>query len=105
MTKEMNICPMCPTMFAPTRKDAIYCSGKCRQRARRKKLNKSKSSDTVNYKFLVSKIHELHGLGMQNKIRSLIIESIYWLDDAQRAKLYGQLDEDFYRIRDKRGNG
>lgn len=105
MTNEMHICPICNQMFAPMRRDAIYCSGTCRQRSRRAKLNKTKSSETVDYKNLISIVHKLAGAGQQNKIRALILESIHWLDDTQRAKLYNQIDSDFYRIRDKVSNG
>lgn len=103
--KEIMICPICSQMFAPKRSDAIYCSGTCRQRARRANLNKSKSSETVDYKNIVSIVHKLAGAGQQNKIRSLIVEAIHWLDDDQRAKLYDQIDTDFYRIRDSKRNG
>lgn len=97
--KELQFCPMCQGLFESARSDAKFCSAKCRMRAKRAKVNNSRNQEQVEYKKVLNSLNQLSSLGRQNMIRSLMLAGIELLDDAQRQKLYDQIDNDFYRIR------
>jgi hypothetical protein len=87
---EIHYCEVCEKMF-DARPHAKFCSAMCRKRASRGGA-KGAGSD---YELICRLVYGLS----PNKTRALVLFCISNLDDLQRAKLYGQIDTDFYRLK------
>lgn len=91
-------CPVCDALYFPKRSDAIYCSAKCRQQAKRGKINRVKDDTQSFYQQGVNLLNKLKSHEAQRQIRVLAMSMIESLDDSERRKLYEALKSDIHRV-------
>jgi len=102
MSNHTKRCPVCETLFFPRRSDAVYCSARCRQRAKRGKINRAKNEEQSLYRQAERAISDMRMYDAQRQLRIIALGIISELPDSEREKLYDQIETDFYRVkRDK----
>ena len=87
----MNRCIICQTLFESKRSHARLCSAKCRKQASRGGFR----GVGADYEIVRQSTMTLS----QNKKRALILYMIGDLDDGQRGKLYGAIEDDVHRVK------
>lgn len=93
--KDVTVrCPMCENLFFPKRRDATYCSPKCRKRAQRGNVKSSRINKSQPF-FLLAQKNVLHliGMGATRSLYSLAIQILSELPDEYRNRVYEQLKD------------
>jgi predicted nucleic acid-binding Zn ribbon protein len=99
--KETMTCPICNVIFFPTRKDARFCSAKCRKRANREKVSaKGKLNQTI-YDIVSKHLYSLAGMGAQNSIKAIVLLGLNLLDESGKRKIYESLKDYEWRRSDE----
>jgi hypothetical protein len=97
--KATHTCPVCDSLFFPTRSDAVYCSARCRKRAQRSKTNRNRDETQAVYNQARSALFKLQAYGAHRQIRALMIALLNDMPDEERVRLYEMIGDDFYRVR------
>jgi hypothetical protein len=96
--RESMSCVVCDAIFFPSRKDARFCSAKCRKAANRKGISGRGRPHAASYDIARKALYKLAAYNAQSAIKSLIISALELLDDGNKRKIYEMLRE--YRFED-----
>lgn len=97
---ETISCVICDKIFFANRKDAKFCSAKCRQKAHRKGIGGRGLPHAPHYDSARKELFKLASYNAQNAIKSLIISALEFLTDENKKRIYLMLRE--YRFEDEK---
>lgn len=86
-------CVMCDKVFFPNRRDARFCSAKCRKAANRKGISGRGKPSQASYDVARQALFKMASYNAQNSIKSLVISGLELLDDGNKRKIYEMLRE------------
>lgn len=86
-------CVICDKIFFPNRKDARFCSPKCRKQANRKGISGRGLPHASHYDNARKELYRLASYNAQNAIKSLIITALEMLTDENKKRIYQMLRE------------
>ena len=89
---------MCNGLFDGKR-NAVYCSARCRKRASRKSIAKGTNSQVI-YDLIRNQLFTLAGMSKQNTIKSLVLIALELLDESNKRKIYNMLKDYQWEIRE-----
>jgi hypothetical protein len=96
--RESMSCVVCDKIFFPSRKDARFCSAKCRKFANRHGISGRGLPHAASYDIARKALYKLAAYNAQNAIKSLIISALELLTDENKKRIYLMLRE--YRFED-----
>jgi hypothetical protein len=96
---EAMSCVICDRVFLPKRRDARYCSAKCRKAASRGGINAKGQPHQAIHDVIRKALNNLAAMEKQKTIVSLILIALNLLTDDNKKKVYDMLRD--YRFDDK----
>lgn len=90
---ESMSCVVCDKIFYPTRKDARFCSAKCRKAANRMGIRGRGKPSQSSYDVARQALFKMASYNAQNSIKSLVISALELLDEDNKRKIYEMLRE------------
>lgn len=85
--REAHFCPMCGDLFL-ARRNARFCSAKCRKRASRKGIKGKGKLHQTHYSIAQKALYDLAGLDAQNSIKAITILALELLDENNKKKVW-----------------
>jgi hypothetical protein len=93
-SNETLRCPICDKLFFAKRKDARFCSAKCRQQAHRKGISgKGRNPEQAVYGVVEKGLYNLAALDKQNSIKTLVLLGLELLTEDNKKKVFQMLRE------------
>lgn len=90
--REAHYCVICGTCFL-ARKNARFCSAKCRKKASRKGIKGKGKLHQTHYDVARKALYDLAGLDAQNSIKAITITALELLDEKNKKKIWDMLKD------------
>jgi hypothetical protein len=89
--KEAMSCVICDRVFLPKRRDARFCSAKCRKAASRGGVKAKGNPHQAIYDVVRKAFNNLAAMEKQNVIVSLVFIALNLLNDSHKRKVWEML--------------
>jgi hypothetical protein len=89
--REAIFCVVCGNLFLARRKDARYCSAKCRKRASRGGVKAIGKPHQAHYDQAKTAMYRMAEWDAQNAIKSIVLLGLELLDDRNKRKIWDAL--------------